>query len=101
MVRLETRLAKSAKVPWRLIEGEAILLDGVEGELIRLNPVGAEIWNAIDGGRTVGEIIGYICGIFDVSERKARRDVHRFIKRLHRQELVQEQRDERSGVEAG
>lgn len=101
MVGLETRLARSAKIPWRLIEGEAILLDGVEGELIRLDPVGAEIWNAIDGIRTVQEIVDRICGIFEVSERKARRDVHRFIKRLHRQELVQEHRDERSGVETG
>ncbi len=90
MVGLETRLSKNAKIPWRLIEGEAILLDGVEGELIRLNQVGAEIWDAIDGMRTVQEIVDRICGAFDVSERKARRDVHRFLKRLLRHDLVEE-----------
>ena len=90
MLGLETRLARNAQVPWRLIEGEAILLDGVEGELIRLNQVGAEIWNAIDGTRTAQEIVDRICATFDVSQRQARRDVHRFLKHLLRHELVEE-----------
>lgn len=90
MLALETRLSRNARIAWRLIEGEAVLLDEVEGELIRLNPVGAEIWNAIDGMRTVREIVDRISGTFDVSERTAMRDVHRFLKHLLRHELVEE-----------
>ncbi len=93
----DTRLAKSQKVPWRLIEAEAILLDLDEGEVLRLNPVGAEIWNAIDGTHTVAEIVAHICRTFDVSQRTARRDVHRFLERLLRYQLV----EQRLGVSAG
>jgi len=52
--------------------------------------VGAEIWNAIDGTRTVEEIVAHICHTFEVSQRIARRDVYRFLKQLLRHELVQD-----------
>jgi tetratricopeptide (TPR) repeat protein len=93
----DIRLGKNDKVPWRVIEGEAILLDLDEGEVLRLNAVGAEIWNAIDGTRTVGEIVAHICRTFEVSQRRARRDVHRFLEQLLRYELVQH----RLGVSSG
>ena len=97
MLTLDTRLAKNEKIPWRLIEEEAILIDLEEGEVLRLSPVGAEIWNAIDGTRTVTEIVAHICRTFDVSQRTARRDVHRFLERLLRYQLV----EQRLGVSAG
>lgn len=85
-----TRLFKNEHIPWRIIEEEAILIDLEEGELVRLNPVGAEIWKVIDGTRTVEQIVDHIYRTFDVSQRKANRDVYRFLKSLLRHELVQE-----------
>jgi len=90
VLTVDTRLAKNEKIPWRLIEEEAILLDLDEGEVLRLNPVAAEIWDAIDGTSTVAEIVAHICRTFEVSHRTARRDVHRFLKQLLRHELVEE-----------
>lgn len=92
MLTLETRLSKNTKIPWRLIEGEAVLIDSEEGELIRLNEVGAEIWKLIDGQRTLGNLIEHLVAGFEVSERRARKDVQRFVRRLLRQELVEESR---------
>src|SRR3989442_2792559 len=90
VLTLDTRLVKNEKIPWRIIEKDAILIDLEEGEVIRLNPVAAEIWNAIDGTRTMDDIVAHICRTFEVSERKARRGVHRFAKQLLRQGLIQE-----------
>ncbi len=81
-------------IPWRIIDGEMVLLDRHEGELIRLNPVGAEIWKAMDGHRTVWEIIDSIQATFEVSREQATRDVQRFVMQLVRQELVEEAREE-------
>ena len=92
MLTLETRLSKNTKIPWRLIEGEAILIDSEGGELIRMNEVGAEIWKLIDGRRTLGDLIEHLMASFEVSERRARKDVQRFVQRLLRQELVEESR---------
>ncbi len=91
MLTLDTRLAKNETIPWRIIEEEAILIDLEEGEVVRLTGVGAVIWQAIDGTRTVDDLVTHICRTFEVRERKARRDVHRFAKQLLRQELIQEE----------
>jgi hypothetical protein len=88
MVTDGTRLSKNAQIPWRIIEEEAILIDLEEGEVVRLNPVGAEVWSAIDGTRTVQDIVTHICRTFEVSQQTANHDVHRFIKSLLRHELV-------------
>ena len=85
-----SRFSKNGKIPWRIIEQEAILIDLDEGEVVRLNPVGAEIWNAIDGTRTANDIVDHVCRTFDVSQWRARRDVRRFIKQLLRHDLVEE-----------
>ena len=90
---LERRLVKQTEIPWSVIEGEAVLIDQREGELIRLGPVGTAIWTALDGHRTVGEVIAQIRETFDVSERQAARDVRKFIKQLLRSELVDEARE--------
>src|SRR3989442_9746278 len=37
VLTVETRLAKNEKIPWRIIEEEAILIDLEEGEVVRLN----------------------------------------------------------------
>ncbi len=89
MFSSDIRLSKNSKIPWRLIEGEALLIDGEEGELIRLNHVGSEIWEAIDGRRTIVELTTHIVERFDVSESRASKDVQRFIKLLLRHELVE------------
>ena len=90
---LERRLVKQAEIPWGVVEGEAVLIDRREGELIRLGPVGTAIWTALDGRRTVREVIAQIRESFDVTERRAARDVRRFVKRLLRCELVGEARE--------
>lgn len=82
--------AKYGEISWRPVEGEVVLIDRDEGELIRLNELGAEIWYAIDGHRAVAEIVDHICNTFDVKRRRAQKDVIRFLKKLRRRELVEE-----------
>ena len=90
---LERRLVKQVEIPWSVVEGEAVLIDYRESELIRLGPVGTAIWTALDGRRTVRAIIAQIRETFDVSERQAARDVRRFVKQLLRSELLDEARE--------
>src|SRR5438270_7206172 len=85
---VDARLAKNEKIPWRLIEEEAILLDLEEGEVLRLNPVGTEIWNAIDGTRSETEIVAHICHTFEVTHLTLSTFVHRFVIHLIHHDLV-------------
>ena len=89
MRRLESVPFRTEEVRWRLVEGEVVLIDTDEGELVRFNEIGSQIWQAIDGRSTVAQIVDHICESFDVGRRRARKDVTRFLRQLQRQELIQ------------
>ncbi len=92
MARLDRVIVKNQEIPWRMIEGEAVLIDRDEGELIRLDHVGTEIWHAMDGRRTIEAIIDHICRTFEVERKRAQKDVLRFLRQLSRREIVQQGR---------
>jgi len=86
----DKRLARSERFAWRVIEDEAVLVDQDEEEVLRLNPIATEIWQALDGSRTVTAIIDQIHQCFDVDRTTAEHDVLRFVKELVRREMVEE-----------
>ena len=80
---------KKDHISWRLIEDRAYLVDRDEGELLELNPVGTEIWQALDGSRDIGDVVNHVCQTFDVSRKKAEKDTVRFIERLKNMEIIE------------
>ena len=94
----DKRFCRNERIAWRLIEDEAVLLDRDEGELLRLNPVGTEIWQGLDGRRTVGELVELIREAFEVDRTRAEKDVLRFLSQLARREMVEEPRGDGAGA---
>lgn len=90
MASLDRRFSRDERISWRVIENQAVLVDPDEGEVLRFNPIGTEIWQDLDGTRTVDEIIDHIHQIFEVNRKRAQRDVLRFLNKLVRRELVGE-----------
>lgn len=88
MFPLDAIIVKNERVPWRIIEGEAILVKVDSGEVIHLNEVAAEIWRKIDGQRKISEIIDLIQKDFDVDREQAEKDTLEFIKSLSDINLV-------------
>jgi len=88
MRQLEGVPSRAGGIRWRLVEREVVLIDPDEGELVRFNEIGSQIWQAIDGQRTVAQIVDHVCDTFEVRRRKAQRDVIRFLRQLQRQELI-------------
>jgi hypothetical protein len=67
---------------WQQIDGELVLLN-IEGkELLGLNPVGARIWDLIDGTRAVDEIVDVLAGEFEATHDQLARDVDGFLAQL-------------------
>lgn len=88
MLALDATITKDKEVPWRIIEGEAILVKVDKGEVIHLNEVAAEIWRIIDGKKKVYEIIDYIYNTFEVDREEVERDTLEFLKMLLDKEIV-------------
>ena len=88
MLPLDTIISKNKRVPWRIIESEAVLVKVDSGEVVHLNEVAAEIWRIIDGKRKISGIIAHICSSFDVEKAEAEKDTLDFLESLLEKNLV-------------
>jgi len=88
MVKNDAIISKNEGVPWRIIEGEAILVQVETGEVIHLNEVATEIWRAVDGKKTIAEIIDQITASFEVKRDEASKDTLEFVNKLLDKSLV-------------
>ena len=82
MLSGEDRIQREEKIPWRLIEGEAVLVNIEDGEVIHLNEVAAEIWSVIDGTRSVEEIVKHVNREFEAEIATIEKDVFDFLNQL-------------------
>jgi hypothetical protein len=82
------RYGRLPSVRWRVIEGRVVLIDANEGELLHLNEVGSRVWGLLDGTRSVAELVDELQAGFDVSSLRLARDVRKFVRKLHRMELI-------------
>lgn len=82
MLSMDDKVQRNDRLPWRIIEGEAILVNIDAEEVIHLNEVAAETWRVMHGTRTVGEIIENIDDIFDAARSTIEKDVVEFIEQL-------------------
>ena len=68
-----------------------VLIDAQGQELITLNPVGALVWQAMDGNRDIAAIAAMVHGAVDGGELDVvNRDVQAFIRELVAEGLVVE-----------
>ncbi|MFC1658659.1 PqqD family protein [Candidatus Omnitrophota bacterium] len=88
MLNQEARIIKNDKVPWRIIEDEAILVDVRKGNVIQLNEVGAFIWNQIDGIQKICQIVDSICDSFQIDRETAKQDAVEFLSELLKRQII-------------
>jgi len=85
---INRRFERNPLLAWRLIEGVVLLVpikqSGPEiRRLYRLkDPVSVRIWELFDGERTVQEILQVVCQEFDTEEKKAKKDLLKFLTHL-------------------
>jgi hypothetical protein len=72
----------------RLAGGETVLLHLESGEYHELNPVGAEIWDLLDGDRTTSEITGELRHRVDDPPEDLRVVVEDYLEELRGRDLL-------------
>lgn len=79
-------------IAWRMVGGEAVLVNVRQDEVIHLDPVASFIWSKMDGQAVLEDIAGAVVGEFDVDMETALEDTVAFAGRLLEQgaaELVE------------
>jgi hypothetical protein len=87
MARTQQRYKREENFVFRQIENETILVPikdnvGDMGSIYNLNPVGAFIWQQLDGEKLLQEIAAMITEEFDVSGKQAESDLNDFVDEL-------------------
>ena len=74
---------RSPTVVSRLLDEEAVLVHPVQGKVRVLNPVGARVWELVDGQRTLAAICrGHRGGVYAVDPARVQIEVPAFCEDL-------------------
>ncbi len=80
-----SKLRRVEGIAWRVIEGEAVLVNVRRDEVLHLNPTASFLWSRLDGEKTLMEIAAAMCEEFEVAEERALADAVEFATLLMRQ----------------
>jgi len=91
------RFIRNREVVSRLIAGEIVIVPIRQGvgdlnSLYTLNPVGSVLWDFMQEGHTVPEMIDKVCEEFEVSAEQAQSDIRKFLDSLLEEKLIQEEK---------
>ena len=82
MKAVEFRPNPGVGLVWRQVDDELVIVRPVDGQLVVLNGVGAFIWQAMDGNRTIAELADLVCVAYQVTHEQAVADVRAFVRQL-------------------
>ena len=88
MINPDKYYARHQDIAWRLVEGDALLVDPRNGRIYPLNPVAARIWEMLDQQHLASEIVESLVQEFDAPPDVIRQDAYEFIDRLFEAKLL-------------
>ncbi len=75
-------------MPWREIDGRAVIVQPRTGAVHELNAVGTFLWKQADGRRSLDELALAVSDTFEVEPASARADAAEFFRSLADQGLL-------------
>lgn len=81
--------SRKQRLPWREIDGRAVVVQPIVGQVHELNGVGTFLWKQADGSRSLTEIIHALTEAFEIDAREAESDVQEFYQTLEKNGLIQ------------
>ncbi len=79
---------RAENIQWRQFGTDGILLDPASGDYFELNEMGLMIWAAIDGQRTIGEIVEELAAQFNGDDSDLVLDAKEFLTELMTKGLI-------------
>jgi hypothetical protein len=85
---LKKSAESESRFVWRIVEGEALIVDLTTGGFFSLDRVGTEVWTALQNGWELPQIVETIAVKYGVDEQMVHRDVADLLEDLSREGLV-------------
>ncbi len=85
---LDVVLTRSTNAAYRVYDGQAtvVLPDGAEVNV--LNEAGSLVWEAIDGKRTLRQIVESVLSVYEGKPEETEKDVLEFVAELRQHRMV-------------
>ncbi len=77
------------KATFRVVNGEAVILNLDNGYYYSLNKVGTRIWEAIDKQRSLNEILNSLNEKYPLPERQLKNDLLELVKDLEKEKMIE------------
>lgn len=89
MLNMDTRLQPNREeVAAKVMDGEAIIINLITGVYYSMDKVGGLVWDLIEGGNSLAEIVATIPERYDVTRERAHADVERLVAELFEEKLI-------------
>lgn len=93
-VQASARFIRNREVVSRQIEGELVIVPirrgvGDLNSLYTLNPVGSTLWEFMNEGHTLPEMVNRVCDEFEVTTSQAQSDILAFLDSMLEEKLIQ------------
>jgi hypothetical protein len=75
-------------IAWRVIEGQAFIINTKESTLHELDETGTLLWKVIEKGGSVEEAARELCGRYEVSMERALSDAREFVSALEKKGIL-------------
>ncbi len=85
------------KITHQTIDGEVVIVNLGTGSYYSLDGAGADIWNCLENGATIGEIVTYISQRFDGNFGEITSAIERLAAELKAEGLIGEESDDGQG----
>ncbi len=82
------KLTKTDNIAWRVIEGQAFIINTKTSTLHELDETGTFIWKLIEKGSSIEETAKELSERFDVSTGQAVKDIRDFITELEKKGIL-------------
>ena len=79
---------RSRLVPWRVVEGKAVLVSVKRSEVIVLNDIGTQIWVFLEGKKNLNEIVENVHFSFEADRETIKNDVVSFLENMREKEVL-------------
>ena len=84
-----TVVKRSPEAVFRVVDGEAVIVEPGRGLVNVANEVGTRVWEWMDGVRSLDDIARLVCDEFEVTPEEAARDILEFVNELIENKLVE------------
>ena len=79
---------RNEEVAAKVIDGEAIIINLANGVYYSMDKVGAFVWDLLQAGHTLENVIAAVAGHYDVSRDQAESNVQELVQELVQENLV-------------